>query len=296
MKDIPWISTGREALIVGSAAGALRGRVCTVRDLEPTGVGPWPDVKVSLEGRDEVLRPWQLVDAKLKTSHRASRLDEGLWFFEWQGYENNGNSVVLGGKGGVIVDAGHIHLLGSLLAALEAEDLSIDAFECALYTHSHPDHFDSAGLLFQAGLKVGMSTLEREYLLGNGGALYAFFGAQVPQIEFAVDLEPGSVKAAGLDLEVMHAPGHSPGSVCIYWKEKKAICVGDVVFPGGAFGRCDFPGGSYRILLDSFQVFDGLDLEFLLSGHGPAVVGRDSVQEAIGSSRNNLRAVIFSPW
>jgi hydroxyacylglutathione hydrolase len=296
MKDVPWISEGRKARIFGAAAGSLRGTTCAVLSVEPPRGGGFPDVHVEADGEKKTLRPWQVVDTGFKSSHRCSRIDDGVWFFEWQGYENNGNTVVLGGDRKVVVDAGHLHLLGSLLVALEEQGLSLDGMDAALFTHSHPDHFDSAGLIHAAGIPIGLSHRESHYLQGDGGALYGFFGASVPEVKIEIDLEPGDLAVAGLDMTVLHAPGHSPGSVCLYWKEKKVLCAGDVVFPGGAFGRCDFPGGSYRTLLDSFGVFDGLDIEVLLSGHGPAVVGRKDVEESIGASRSNLRAVVFSPW
>jgi glyoxylase-like metal-dependent hydrolase (beta-lactamase superfamily II) len=115
-------------------------------------------------------------------------------------------------------------------------------------------------------------------------------------MDVTIDLAPGSVEVAGLSLDVMHTPGHSPGSVCLFWPQRRALIAGDVVFPGGAFGRCDFPGGSYKILLESFEKFDGLSPEYLLSGHGPAVSGRADVSDSIQSSRSNLRTVVFSPW
>lgn len=295
MKEIPWISTGREARIIGTGRPALRGKKCTVDSFVKPEKGGYPDVRVSIEGEERVMKPWQLVEAKFKTSHRVEKIEEGLWFFEWQGYENNGNTVIMGKNPEIIVDSGHFHLLGSLLVAMDEEELGVDSAKAVLFTHSHPDHFDSAGLLYQAGLKVGMHPKEREYLFGNGGALFGFFGAEVPEIDIEILLDAGEITVDGLDLRVFLTPGHSPGSVCLYWKDRKAMVVGDVIFPGGAFGRCDFPGGSYNILLDSFKVFDDIDIKYLLSGHGPAINGKSTVQDSINLSRTNLRSVIFSP-
>ena len=165
-----------------------------------------------------------------------------------------------------------------------------------LLTHGHPDHIEGAEVLHAAGAAVGMNPDEWSYLRGQGGMLFRFFGSEVPDMDVTIDLAPGTVQVAGLSLDVMHTPGHSPGSVCLFWTQRRALVVGDVVFPGGAFGRCDFPGGSYKILLESFDRFDGLSPEYLLSGHGPAVAGRAEVSDSIQASRSNLRTVVFSPW
>jgi hydroxyacylglutathione hydrolase len=297
MKEIPWISPGKKARIFGAGAPGIKDRKCTILSFDAPRSGACPDVRVSIDGEERVLRPWQLIDESFRSSHRCRSLAPGLKFFEWQGYENNGNSIVMeSGSSRIIVDSGHFHLLGSLLVALDAEGVGLDSMKAALFTHCHPDHFDSAGLLYQAGIRIGLSPREKDYLAGDGGTLFRFFGADVPEITIDIPLEPGDAQIEGFAFSIFHTPGHSPGSVSLYWKEKKALCAGDVVFPGGAFGRCDFPGGSYRTLLDSFGAYDGLDIEFLLSGHGPAVSGAGEVKESIEDSRNNLRAVIFSPY
>ena len=296
MNDIPWISAGGEVTIVGGSTTGMRGKRGTDASFVPSDAGPYPDVKVKVDGQEKTLKCWQVVDEGFRTSHRTEELAPDLLFFEWQGYENNGNTVVVGDKTKIIIDSGHFGLLGSLLVALDEKGLGLDSFEALLFTHCHPDHFDSAGLLQQAGLEVGAHSEERAYILGEGGLLFQFFGSSVPDIDYTLSLEEGNVAVGGLEFQVLHTPGHSPGSVCLYWKDRKALIVGDVVFPGGAFGRCDFPGGSYKVLLESVGRLDGLDIEFLLSGHGPAIKGKDEVTQSIESSKNNLRSVIFSPW
>ena len=67
-------------------------------------------------------------------------------------------------------------------------------------------------------------------------------------------------------LQVLHTPGHSPGSVCIYWPDRKALFVGDVVFYRNT-GRYDLPGGDARQLRQSIEKLAKLDVEVLLSGH-----------------------------
>ena len=72
------------------------------------------------------------------------------------------------------------------------------------------------------------------------------------------------------ELEIIHAPGHSPGSVCFYCKEQKFIIGGDVLF-NGSIGRTDLPMGDHQALLNSIKqkLFVLPDDVIVYSGHGP---------------------------
>jgi len=293
MTGLPWVAQGREAVVVDVALGDLKGKSVTVRSLVEREGCPFPDVAVRGPDGEAVLRPWQLVEKGTRPSHAVRRLAPGVTLLEWQGYENNANSVLLGERGTVIVDSGHLHLLGSLLAALGEAGVSPGGFEAALYTHTHPDHYDSAPLFAAAGAAVGLDPREDAYMRGDGAFLYRFMGVKAPQVTPSVQLAGKTGTVGGLELALLHTPGHSPGSVCLFLRESGALCCGDVIFAGGAFGRCDFPGGDYRTLLESFAAFDGLEIEHLVPGHGPAVSGAKKVTRAIEESRGNLRGVVF---
>jgi glyoxylase-like metal-dependent hydrolase (beta-lactamase superfamily II) len=290
---IHWLDEGDEVRYLGprSDLRAGKGRVSALKaDARP------PAVVVDLGGAAHELPAWHLVRWSERAQHRHEKLAEGLHFFEWRGFENNCNATVLEGDGLIVIDPGHGHLMGSLLSAMAGADLDAADAGAVLLTHGHPDHIEGAEVLAAGGAAVGMSPREWEYLQGEGGMLFRFFGAELPQMRLAIELVPPAVEVLGVELRVMDTPGHSPGSVCLFEERTRALVVGDVVFPGGAFGRCDFPGGSYRTLLESFDAFDGLAPEFLLSGHGPPIAGRAEVSESIESSRGNLRSVVFSPW
>ena len=71
------------------------------------------------------------------------------------------------------------------------------------------------------------------------------------------------------ELEVCHAPGHTPGHVVFYSAAEKVCFCGDVIF-WGSIGRTDLPGGSYETLIESIhqQILTLPDDTRLLSGHG----------------------------
>jgi glyoxylase-like metal-dependent hydrolase (beta-lactamase superfamily II) len=71
------------------------------------------------------------------------------------------------------------------------------------------------------------------------------------------------------ELEVIHAPGHSPGSICFYCKAQNFIIAGDVLF-NGSIGRTDLPMGDYQTLINSIKqkLFLLPDDTVVYNGHG----------------------------
>ncbi|MDQ6755789.1 MAG: MBL fold metallo-hydrolase [Bacteroidota bacterium] len=81
-------------------------------------------------------------------------------------------------------------------------------------------------------------------------------------------------------LEIIHAPGHSPGSICFYCKAQNFIIGGDVLF-NGSIGRTDLPLGDHQTLINSIKqkLFVLPDDVIVYSGHGP--------ETTIGAEKKN---------
>lgn len=126
-----------------------------------------------------------------------------------------------------------------------------------LVTHAHFDHVnDVAGLADKFGLKVVVHKDE-------AGA----FGGISNVIEVA---DGDSVEVGGLRFDVVHTPGHSPGSVC--FKTGGALFTGDTLFVDG-IGRIDLEGGDAEEMYNSMQKIKKLpDGVVIFPGHnyGPA--------------------------
>jgi glyoxylase-like metal-dependent hydrolase (beta-lactamase superfamily II) len=193
--------------------------------------------------------------------------------------ENNCNTIVLDGPEKVIIDPGHKHLWPSLAAKLEQDGLSPRDLSLVLHTHCHPDHMEAGEFLeFDHGAVQAMSATEAEFLAGEGREFFPWMGLDYPRGSIGRLLEPGPLDLGDKVIELHPTPGHTPGSLCFHWPEAGVLITGDVIF-AGSIGRTDFKGCSPQALAASIKLLAGLEnVEMILPGHGPAVVGADRVR------------------
>jgi hydroxyacylglutathione hydrolase len=160
-------------------------------------------------------------------------------------------------QGTVLVDAGVTPM------AVEAHR---DSIKYIVLTHCHFDHTAYLTPLIQmTGAKVCIHADDADGLREDGLSLSMQFGAHSPGIIPDIILEDGGTIEG---LEVMHTPGHTPGSICLYDPETHDLISGDTVFSDGAFGRYDFQGGSRDALETSLNRLSGLQVNGLYPGHG----------------------------
>jgi len=79
-----------------------------------------------------------------------------------------------------------------------------------------------------------------------------------------------TVKAGALSAQVLHTPGHTEGSICLYFPAESKLIAGDTLF-AGSIGRTDLPGGSYEKIIYSLhdRVLALPDETIVIPGHGP---------------------------
>jgi glyoxylase-like metal-dependent hydrolase (beta-lactamase superfamily II) len=97
-------------------------------------------------------------------------------------------------------------------------------------------------------------------------------------MQINLPLDEGKINLGDQEFKIILAPGHSPGSIGLYWPAQKALFSGDVIFKEN-IGRTDFSGGNGALLKKSIISFSELDLELLFPGHMGIVIGRDKVQD-----------------
>ena len=135
------------------------------------------------------------------------------------------------------------------------------AVEYILLTHGHYDHTTAVPELHQA-LPEAKIYIHRADANGAGNTLFPLAG----QVEGLLFYGEGEVLPLGsLTVEVLHTPGHSPGSVTL--KAGEALFTGDTLF-AGSMGRTDLPGGDEGEIMASLKRLGGLEGNFhVLPGH-----------------------------
>lgn len=155
-----------------------------------------------------------------------------------------------GSSRAVIVDPGEEadRILGAV------NELGIEQVEAILVTHTHFDHIGAVAPVARAtGAPVYCPELERQVLANiNDYVPWPDFG---PFESYEADhtVQGGEqLELAGLEIEVISTPGHSPGHVTYAIPSVEALFSGDVLFQGSV-GRVDLPGGDWPTLLASIE-------------------------------------------
>ena len=140
-------------------------------------------------------------------------------------------------------------------------------------THGHVDHITGLAEVREKypGTKVYIHKLDAEMLTGASSNISALMGQPFSTAPADFACEQGDViESAGIKLEVIHTPGHTPGGVCLYSSDDGIVFVGDTLF-ADSIGRTDFPGGSMGRLVKSIKekLLTLPDDTVVYPGHGP---------------------------
>ncbi|MBN1572142.1 MAG: MBL fold metallo-hydrolase [Deltaproteobacteria bacterium] len=207
------------------------------------------------------------------------KIMDDLFAYPWTDmFENNCNSYYIGGDAKMLIDPGLTRFFPELLKRLSKDGIESADIENVFLTHSHPDHFEAVEAFLEVdGVNIVMSRAEADFLENVGLKFYPAFGLDIPQYRIDRFIEDGTVKIGGVQFEAYITPGHSPGSVCLYWPEKKVLVSGDLIFYMNV-GRTDFPGGNSALLKESIERVSKLDVEYLLPGHMQVVAGKGEIE------------------
>lgn len=179
------------------------------------------------------------------------------------------NTYIVGAQGSdhaLLIDPGDE--AERLIAAIDALAVKIDAI---LITHCHFDHIGAVAPVAAAtGAPVYCPQIERPVLADVMSWVPPGFG---PFESYQADHELAGgehLTLAGIDIDVLFTPGHSPGHLTYALPESDTLLAGDVLFRGSV-GRVDLPGGDAATLLQSIAtLFDAYPPHTLvLPGHGP---------------------------
>lgn len=161
------------------------------------------------------------------------------------------------------------------------DELNIE-IDYLINTHCHYDHI--SGLLEikeKTGGKVLAHEIDSEAIESGSKdkILSNIFGVNYHKLQVDIKLVDGdSISLGNLNLQVIHTPGHTMGSICLYEPKSKALFSGDTIFVD-SIGRTDLPGGNWNDLKESIErltkLYHKSGIKTLYPGHGPLGSGED---------------------
>ena len=155
-----------------------------------------------------------------------------------------------------------------ILALVRKHNLQVQQI---VITHAHIDHVGGA-MKLRAATGAPILLNQNDYALLNMLALQAaWIGVPDPgNVEIDRSITTGETVSAGSHTaQILHTPGHTEGSICLYFQPEKKLIAGDTLF-AGSIGRTDLPGGDMQKIMRSLHhtVLALPDETVVVPGHG----------------------------
>ena len=164
----------------------------------------------------------------------------------------------------------------NILALVRKHNLQVKQI---VITHAHIDHVGGA-MKLRAATGAPILLNQSDYELLKMLDVQASWIGVAPPGKVDIDQSIGqadTIKAGSLMANVLSTPGHTEGSVCLYFPSEKKLIAGDTLF-AGSIGRTDLPGGSFEKIIDSLheKLLTLPDGTVVTPGHGPqTTIGRE---------------------
>lgn len=178
-----------------------------------------------------------------------------------------------------MIDAGYAGSSRRIERALASHGRSMTDLARVICTHGHPDHAGGARELAERGVEILIHPADADSLRTNlRGALRhpsrgRFFAAITPELATFTPIHDGDVLPVFGGLEVIHTPGHTPGSVCLYGRRDRVLFVGDVL--QRRRGRVSYASAmfsdDYGAAKRTVKRLATLDVDVIVFSHYPAL-------------------------
>lgn len=220
-----------------------------------------------------------------------TKVTEDVYFIEGQDEYIPDSHVYVVGKPSSqdlsLVDVGLVGKGDHKIQSLLKMGIDLSAIKRIIMTHTHLDHIGCLAEILQQipGAELWVHNLEAEPLeRGDERTVYGMdmfrdmcqtqYGLKPGDFTFRVHrkLQGGeSLSIGDMVWEVIHIPGHSTGGIALYYRPKRILIPGDVVYADYAIGRFDLYGANASELKNSLVRLAELEVDILLPGHNRIV-------------------------
>ncbi|MCK4730205.1 MAG: MBL fold metallo-hydrolase [Candidatus Aenigmarchaeota archaeon] len=208
------------------------------------------------------------------------KITDNIFLFD--GIGNSGNIYLIDNQ--LLVDTGLGISFEKIIGDIKDAGLHPEKIKILLNTHCHYDHIGGNNLFKKlTDAEIYVPEMDAENIETGKNTFYKFFGNNFVSSQVNKKLKDGEIiKTENYSFKVIHTPGHTKGSICLYESEKKILISGDTLF-SDSIGRTDLSGGNEIELINSLKKLQKLDIELLLPGHGNFKKGgiKDLIEELL---------------
>lgn len=201
-------------------------------------------------------------------------ISENIYFIQSRSFDSN-ITYIKTEDHEILIDTGTGLYSANIDMDLQTQGSSMKSITDVILTHCHIDHIGGVIPLLEEGSPKLYLHVAEAGPINQGDmsrTLGDTFGVDMPPFKIDVMLNEDDVIDFGeVRLKVYHTPGHSSGSITMEILDTGILITGDTLFPGGSFGRTDFPDGDSRKLVESLKRLSEMQFEIGLPGHMSAM-------------------------
>lgn len=173
-------------------------------------------------------------------------------------------------KNGILIDPGYES--NKIIEEINRKNLKV---KYIVITHAHADHMGALSEVQKyTNADIFVHKNDLDMLLEKEENYESDLNVEKQNIneKLVKTVEEGDILSLGeIEFEIIHTPGHTSGSICLFEKTSKMLFTGDTIFHD-CYGRCDLYSSDFNDMVNSLKkVFTRFDDEFIYPGHGESV-------------------------